>query len=162
MISKNEMVFLALNRKNKIVSALEKIYHHEGLKQKRTEILFKSIYDKNPGMQISMGYLMIDICREEGVSPKLIFTLLSFAAAFIIMGYSRKNPNKSVQGKVCDTYWHSRGYFKKEAEFLAMIKKKVIQNFRSYYFWHWNFKGVIQLCNVLGEALSYLEFPRFK
>ena len=45
-----------------------------------------------------MGSLMIDVCKEYGVSPKQVFfILIFFAAVFIIIGYSRKNPNKSVK-----------------------------------------------------------------
>ena len=44
--------------------------------KKKIEILLKAIervYTKNPGMQTLIDELMIDICKEEGVSPEQVF-----------------------------------------------------------------------------------------
>lgn len=65
--------------------------------KKRTEILLKFIkrlYSESPNIQKSMDSLMIDIFKEEGVSPKQVFFILFFFAfVFMIMDYSRKNLN---------------------------------------------------------------------
>ena len=62
--------------------------------KKRVEILLKVIervYSKNPGMQTLIDESVIDICKEEGVSPEQVFFLLFFAVDFIVMGYLNKN-----------------------------------------------------------------------
>ena len=62
--------------------------------KKRIEILLKVIervYSKNPGMQTMIDESVIDICKEEGVSPEQVFFLLFFAVDFIVMGYLNKN-----------------------------------------------------------------------
>ena len=62
--------------------------------KKRIEILLKVIervYSKNPGMQTLIDESVIDICKEEGVSPEQVFFLLFFAVDFIVMGYLNKN-----------------------------------------------------------------------
>ena len=61
--------------------------------KKRIEILLKVIervYSKNPGMQTLIDESVIDICKEEGVSPEQVFFLHFFAVDFIVMGYLNK------------------------------------------------------------------------
>lgn len=59
--------------------------------KKRIEILLKAIeriYNKNTGIQKLMYKSMIDVCKEEGVSPKQVFPILLLSTAvFVVMGY---------------------------------------------------------------------------
>ena len=59
--------------------------------KKRIEIHLKvieRIYNKNTGIQKLMHKSMIDVCKEEGVSPKQVFPILLLSTAvFIVMGY---------------------------------------------------------------------------
>ena len=50
--------------------------------KKNIEILLKvteRVYTKNLGMQKLIDESMIDVCKEEGVSPEQVFVLLFFA-----------------------------------------------------------------------------------
>ena len=84
---------------------MKKRSRHERLKdKKRIEILLKvikRIYDKNPEMQKSIDSSMIAVCKEGVSLEQVFFILLFFAAVFIIMGSSRKNPNKRIEGIKC-------------------------------------------------------------
>ena len=54
------------------------------MKDKKIKILLKAIgkvYLKNPGMQKLMEESMIDISKEEGVSPKQVFSSFSLLLA---------------------------------------------------------------------------------
>ena len=79
------------------------------MKDKRILLkVIERVYSKNPGIQILIDESMIDICREEGVSPQQVF-LLFFAVGFIVMGY----PNITF---LCA----------KDRSFLLVIKEKIM------------------------------------
>ena len=60
---------------------------------------------------------MIDVCKEGEVSPEQVFFILLFVAAFfIIMGFSRKDANKRVEGII----------------FVFDVKETAYQNFGDY------------------------------
>ena len=73
--------------------------------KKKIEILLnviERVYSQNPGMQT-----LIDICKEEDVSPEQVFFLLFFAVGFIVVGYLNIN-----------------FLYAKDSLFLVVIKKK--------------------------------------
>ena len=56
------------------------------------------VYDKNSGMQEVIDASMIEMCAEEGVSPKQVFFILLFLCCCLYHnGYPRENLRKSVQ-----------------------------------------------------------------
>ena len=109
--------------------------------QKRIEILLKVIrrlHDKNHDMKKSIDSSVIDVCKEDGVTPEQVFLiLLFFATVFFKMDYSRKNINKRVQDLKCFVLERNMkglrvtgkrsGIIKKFYNFT--IKKKIIQDF---------------------------------
>ena len=53
--------------------------------KKQSEILLKEIeriYERYPDMQDRIHFVMVEVCREENISPKKVFLLL-----FIITHY---------------------------------------------------------------------------
>ena len=79
--------------------------------------------------------------------PTRLFSFCFFVFLFfIIMGYSRKNPNKRIEGTEFPGFlgyrlWKFQGLIKKEVEFLVVIKKKLC------WFLTWNFQG----CNIVSQ-----------
>ena len=89
-IEKISGLFL-VSRKCNIISILKK--YHDVKDKKRIEVSLKvieRIHSKNPEIQKLIDESMIDVCKEEIVSPKLdffFFFCFSFAFVFTIMGY---------------------------------------------------------------------------
>ena len=99
--------------------------------KKRIEILLKvteRIYIKHPKIQESIDSVIVGVCAEEDVSPDQVFFLLFFVVISIIMGHSRKNPNKRVEDIHFlwekTTYGNSRGYIKRGQIFTGDQQKK--------------------------------------
>lgn len=58
-----------LNHKNKILLTLKKNNYE---RQKKNPI--KRLYHKSPDIEESMYSLIVDVCKEDSVSPKHIFS----------------------------------------------------------------------------------------
>lgn len=67
-------------------------------------------------MQESIDVSMIDVCTEKGVSLKqVVFTLLFFVVAFIVIGYPKNSVDDINFLFVKETnYKSSRDFFKKK------------------------------------------------
>ena len=116
---------------------------------KKIETLLKIIervYTKNPGMQKLIDQSMIDVCKEEGVSPEQVF----FVFAFLCCWLYRNGLGLTINylcAKV-ESFWKCLGLC-----LVVVINKKICRILQVFIFWHLNFKGGTQGSPDLSRIL---------
>ena len=94
ILCKNIKSYDIYNAKESCVEKLWLAFFDKMKDKKRIKILLnviERVYSKNPGIQTLIEESIIDICKDEEVSPKQVFFCLSLLFFFfIVMGYLNK------------------------------------------------------------------------